>query len=307
VTTTDARHRVVRVLGSFARWLRDGWLVVGVALLMLVSLEAAYRIQAAAREAVASRGRGPKHPFADSAWFPAYRREFRSTVTETWAPYVSVRRNPFAGSLINIDSARHRRTIPGPHRAADTIRVFALGGSTMWGTDLRDQATIPSVLSRLPASKAPAGLTFDVTNFGESGRVFHARDGGARAPTARRLRAEHRHLLRRDQRRRIGGAIWTGRSAMNEVNRPRDFQLGRVIYGPETDLRSDAYGPITAFAPRDRRSAAAHGPSSPAGRATPSRSASAHRPRSDSLSRSGAVRRRTFRRAACRPCRPACH
>jgi hypothetical protein len=247
MTTTDARHRIVRVLQSLARWARDGWLIVGVTLLVLVGLEAGYRLQAAVRVAIASPTSTisldpsrPRHPYTDSSWFRTYGREYDSSFTLQWKPYVYFRRPPFSGSVINVDSAGHRRTIPGPRPAADTIRVFVFGGSTLWGTDLRDAATIPSVLSRVLASKATSDVTFDVTNLGETGYVFTQE----MLELELQLRVGHvpNIVVFYDGINDVGAAVQSGQVGlpMNESNRVREFQLGRVIYGTELGPASDA-------------------------------------------------------------------
>src|SRR5207247_5372597 len=93
--------------------LRDGWLICGIALGMLLGAELAYRGQAALRRAVArfSPSQEPPHPYADSSWFAPYLKEQRASRVLRWAPYVYFRRVPYRGRYINVDSVGHRYTL----------------------------------------------------------------------------------------------------------------------------------------------------------------------------------------------------
>ena len=71
-------HQRIRTL---LHLVRDGWLMVGLALVLLLLLEGGYRLQAAARDRIGLRlirQPGPpipdetsRYPYADSAWFVA--------------------------------------------------------------------------------------------------------------------------------------------------------------------------------------------------------------------------------------------
>lgn len=132
---------------------RDGWLIIGVTLLLFVALEATYVAQAAARRilrgesASAPFGMDPDHPHAREAWWA----DFMAQDPEAGA----LRYDPFRGwwpqgrrsRFVNTDADGRRVTMqppiaPGPHR-----RVYMFGGSVMWGWLIRDSSTIPSLVA----------------------------------------------------------------------------------------------------------------------------------------------------------------
>jgi hypothetical protein len=97
---------------------------------------------------------------------PDYWREFLA-LENGWSPYVYWRRRPHQGRFINVDSNGLRATVPSG--APDTSpKIFMFGGSTTWGTGVRDEFTIPSVLARELAQR---GLAATVVNFAETGWV----------------------------------------------------------------------------------------------------------------------------------------
>jgi lysophospholipase L1-like esterase len=232
---------IVQGMRRLGQGLRDGWLMVGVTLLFLVGLEVAYRAQSGVRHALTSaRGPGPvRGPYADSAWYPAYLKEYDATFAMHWKPFVYFRRPAFAGQFINVDSVGHRPTVHPTPPAGDTIRVFFFGGSTMWGSYLRDGATIPSVASQRLAATAPPGVTFDVTNFGESGYTFTQEV----LELELQLRAGNVPdvVMFYDGMCDIGSAAQFGQVGVsqNESNRAREFELGRAVFGSETGVGSD--------------------------------------------------------------------
>lgn len=109
----------------------------------------------------------------DTTQLKEFVEEFCQSYKAHWTSYVYYRRNPFTGKLITIDTNGIRYTprwSPHPNSSDPSLRIFLFGGSTMWGTGVRDSGTIPSALSRLIASdsgEAPA----QVVNMGESGYV----------------------------------------------------------------------------------------------------------------------------------------
>lgn len=220
-------------------WLRDGWLIIGSTMLLLIGLEVCYRGQSALRHAVSSpRAPGGIKAPNDSAWFQAYIREYDRTFRLQWKPYVYFRRPPFTGEYITVDSAGHRRTLPGPRHDADTVHVFFFGGSTMWGSYLRDDATIASVTAKRLESWNP-DVSFAVTNFGESGYVFTQ----GMLELELQLRAGNLPdvVVFYDGINDVASAVQRGEAGVpqNELNRAREFEFGRAIYGTETGVGSD--------------------------------------------------------------------
>jgi lysophospholipase L1-like esterase len=231
----------VNVLRRVFQGVRDAWLMLGIALLMFVLLELGYRAQAGARRAIRGAGGSSiKGPYADSAWFPTYEREYVASFRLRWKPYVYFRRPFLSGEYINVDSAGHRRSVPGPKPARDTLRVFFFGGSTLWGTYQRDFATIPSVAAARLSESTPANAAIEVTNFGESGYVssqelleleMQLRDG--KRPDV---------VVFYDGINDVASAVQAGVAGLpqNESNRVREFDFGRAISGTETGVGSDA-------------------------------------------------------------------
>lgn len=157
--------------------IRSVWISVGVALLVLVSLEGAARVGIAlyerrrptTDEAVFDVRLGADDP-AGPDWAKEYFREFADARQSEWHPYVYWRRRPYRGGYINIDKAGIRRTwnstsAPSPNQ----LRVFMFGGSTVWGYGVRDEFTIPSLVSKRLTNHLATGVW--VTNFGEWGYV----------------------------------------------------------------------------------------------------------------------------------------
>lgn len=90
-----------------------------------------------------------------------------------WQPYVYWRSLPFEGRYVNVTADGLRHTV-SPSREgignseAKPVRIFMFGGSTLWGSGVRDAYTIPSLLQ---ASLVARGLNVEVTNFGQLGYV----------------------------------------------------------------------------------------------------------------------------------------
>jgi lysophospholipase L1-like esterase len=160
----------LRVLG----WVRDAWLILGLAILLLAAVEMAYR----ATLALGSHEPGAEpdstailrmHPYAREPWWPEWRENQRrqdESLSYGFDGYRGYWARPFQSTWLNIDSAGVRRTVqpdPGPRAR----RVLMLGGSTMWGYTVRDSHTIPSLLA---AELRARGIDdVEVVNLAQSG------------------------------------------------------------------------------------------------------------------------------------------
>ncbi len=94
------------------------------------------------------RGREDLPYFQQQDWAKTYWREYREAWDERpreYRPYVIWRSDPFTGRTLNID-ADGRRLTPGAECGPDSLTVFAVGGSTMWGTGVPDWGTIPAFI-----------------------------------------------------------------------------------------------------------------------------------------------------------------
>lgn len=156
--------------------LRTTWVSFGVALMVLALLEGVAELPDSMRK----RAVDPHRLVIDAAyrsdptkgpkWVTEYFREFEESLQAEWRPYVYWRRKPYRGTYINIDKAGFRRTWNGtPAPSLGQLKIFMLGGSTMWGEGASDEFTIPSLVSKKLANRVATGVW--VTNFGESGYV----------------------------------------------------------------------------------------------------------------------------------------
>lgn len=160
--------------------IKNTWIVLGVTLLLLVTLElglsslffaydfyhnhdvAASKINDDRKRADAYKGK---------EWVEKYYEEFWLASNMDWKPYVYWRRKPYASQYVNIDKDG-RRFCPVCRKSYSSddkaMKIFVFGGSTIWGTGIRDQYTIPALLE---VKLAERGRHVEVTNFGESGYV----------------------------------------------------------------------------------------------------------------------------------------
>jgi hypothetical protein len=150
---------------------RDGWLMVGITILMFLGLEGAYRLQSAIRGKSSGEPAvdSTQHPYAGQRWFHElsdgpngvnaidYRLD---TYRGHWPA-------PRRSTFLNIDSAGRRLTVSRIEDSATAIRVFTLGGSSMWGFTSRDSFTIPSLLSQRLATRGFANV--EVVNLAQAG------------------------------------------------------------------------------------------------------------------------------------------
>ncbi len=150
------------------RGLREVWVGVGVTLVALGMAEGAARLVWAVRAQPADR-RIHADGYPAEPWVAQMFDENRRCAHLRWEPYVYWRRTPCSGRYVNVDAAGLRRTWalsvqPGRR----PLRIFFFGGSTAWGTGVRDEHTIPSELAQYLAR---AGTYAEVVNYGETGYV----------------------------------------------------------------------------------------------------------------------------------------
>ena len=86
-------------------------------------------------------------------------------------PFIGWRTRDFHGTFINVDSNGMRRTIQsGLNPQADSsCMLYCFGGSTMFGSYVRDQGTIPSFLT---SSLLREGVQCSVFNYGDQAFTF---------------------------------------------------------------------------------------------------------------------------------------
>jgi len=105
--------------------------------------------------------------YDEQVWAADMFREEVDASEMKYEPYVAFRRaSNYRGKYVNLDKNSHRKTSECGISSDDPIQIFVFGGSTVWGTGARDQATIPSFVSQYLCEK---NMPVKVTNFGESG------------------------------------------------------------------------------------------------------------------------------------------
>jgi hypothetical protein len=140
-------------------WLRDGWIALGIALLMFFALEGVYRGLQRLRHGpppdIVGRVVTPGHPYAGQAWFAELKPGLDARKNR-FDPYRSYWPGPVKSKYVNIDSAGRRITPQPVPDTAGVLHVLMLGGSTMWGFTARDSFTIPALTAaRLAAHGVP--------------------------------------------------------------------------------------------------------------------------------------------------------
>ncbi|MHC4945234.1 MAG: SGNH/GDSL hydrolase family protein [Planctomycetota bacterium] len=169
-----------RKLRSMAAIVRKFWYLLGIALLIFLFVEVGLALAFLAKDLIEGdpewlrieRGRAFADGYQNAIWPEEFFEEFEESNFTEWHSYVYWRRKAFEGSHIHIDGNGRRRTWNPPAGANPGVRkpyrIFMFGGSTLWGTGVRDDYTLASCLSR---TLNEAGLAVEVVNFGESGYV----------------------------------------------------------------------------------------------------------------------------------------
>jgi lysophospholipase L1-like esterase len=141
--------------------------------IVFVCLDLGVRVLYEAREAIFPAApqqvadiRANSPYYRTQPWGAQFWREFVASRRNRYQPHVLWRRAPMTGQTINVDEQGIRVT-PGAECTAGSFKVFAFGGSTMWGTGSPDWATIPAYLQS--GIKAVKDGSVCVINFGESG------------------------------------------------------------------------------------------------------------------------------------------
>lgn len=142
---------------------------MGITLMMLVLIEAGFSVYYHFQQTQDSRVTADC--YSGEEWVRKYYEEFNECSVEQWTPFVYWKRSPYSGNYINIDDDGLRRTVfktDSKVKAKKKLRIFMFGGSTLWGTGVRDEFTIPSLVGSELSEK---GLNVEVLNFGETGYV----------------------------------------------------------------------------------------------------------------------------------------
>ncbi|MCK6371501.1 MAG: hypothetical protein L6Q83_09310, partial [Gammaproteobacteria bacterium] len=139
------------ILKRVVSFLRTAWLALGTAFVILLMMEVVFAafFTADGGSMWSDPQRGDSRASADSyqgePWAKDLYEEFVRSAAVDWFPYVYFRRQRFDGQYINIDANGIRRTANNTLAASTPKRLFMFGGSTVWGTGVRDEFTIPSL------------------------------------------------------------------------------------------------------------------------------------------------------------------
>src|SRR5713226_8241663 len=146
------------VLRAVIFHIRNAWLICGITILLLLGVElvsyvlVSIRYVLASYEGILIDPRSQADGYGNTTWAEAYFKELASLPGFKWHPYVYWRRVPSKGHFFNIDKDGLRKTwnaMEQTHSELPRVRIFMMGGSTMWGTGARDEETIPSILAQL--------------------------------------------------------------------------------------------------------------------------------------------------------------
>jgi lysophospholipase L1-like esterase len=157
-------------------YIKNIWLVVGITLVLFFGLEVFSYVFLKCYSLVIHRGayvdeRSQADGYEDRSWAVQYFDELASLPGFKWHPYVYWRRVPSEGHSFNIDEEGLRKTWNAKKGDSELprVRIFMMGGSTIWGIGARDEETIPSIVAQLLTREYK--LNVEVTNFGASGYV----------------------------------------------------------------------------------------------------------------------------------------
>jgi hypothetical protein len=159
-----------KAAGATGRLIRDGWLMIGVTILMFVMLEWGYRLVAGPEFRVQRVTQVPPgHPYENVEWFKEFNEGGSGPNGRRFLvdPYRFHRLGPMHTKFLTVDSLGHRQTVNIMRDSATALRVFMLGGSAMWGFTARDSFTIPS---HVAAALRQRGFdNVEVKNLAEAG------------------------------------------------------------------------------------------------------------------------------------------
>ena len=147
------------------------WIQVGLTLVLfgIVSMASGAIVKRLRR--AQDRVPDPIEAYQGKSWAAEYFSSLKR-VRMRWYPYVYWKGTPMTSRYLNIDPNGNRVTWNQPRQAGDgrpALRIFMMGGSTTWGTGVRDDHTLPSLLAQRFAHN-PA-FDVEVTNLAQIGYV----------------------------------------------------------------------------------------------------------------------------------------
>ncbi|AMV38336.1 SGNH/GDSL hydrolase family protein [Planctomyces sp. SH-PL62] len=221
----------VRNLLRILRLFRDGWLLLGLSLVLALVLETGLRGAFALKDRVAAPAspdpRVVRDGYGGQAWPVEHYRELEA-LADRWEPYTYFRQRPFQGRTITVDD-RGRRAVwratteqGGGGEASPPVKILMLGGSSLWGFGARDDETIPSLMARALHER---GVVVEIRNLSEIGYVSTQEV----VALVRELQAGYRPdvVLMYDGANDAASALLEGAAGLttNERNRVLEFNM----------------------------------------------------------------------------------
>lgn len=108
-------------------------------------------------------------PYKDKEWAPEFWKYHGGAFNCVYEPFVGWARREYHSKYTNVDSRGVRKTWNPEYSHGTPATIYVFGGSTVWGTGVRDDYTIPSHLSKLLNNN---GYDFIVYNYGDTGYTF---------------------------------------------------------------------------------------------------------------------------------------
>jgi len=161
------------ILKKFIKFARDLWIILGIATLMLVTIEVGFALAFYVRgfwHSTYIDNRIRADTYTDPSWVATYYQEHEQLGKPRWRSYVYWRRPPYSGRYVNVNSDGVRKTYDATtsEETSLAMKVFMFGGSTMFGSCERDDFTISSIFAKEVKNK---GINCEVVNFGQEAYV----------------------------------------------------------------------------------------------------------------------------------------
>ena len=208
-------------------------LIVGINLLLVIAYGGYQLVKS---EHDDTRGELPN--YAGHTWANQHFREHNSLDTE-YRSYVGWRRLPFEGETIAIDDEGIRKTVQHPDVSDSSTVVVFLGGSTMWGTGVNNENTIPSIFSELGQG------AYRSVNLGEAS--YRSYQGYLFLKQQMREGLIPDVIISYDGVNELHGF----RAELEATSHDREYQIKSVMKGQDTQhaltLSSFFFGPMQAF------------------------------------------------------------
>jgi lysophospholipase L1-like esterase len=166
-----AKATAVRFAARVAYWVAVFWIQIGLTLVLFWIVSAAAGLIVKKIRHASYRKPPPEEAYRGAPWVGEYFTSL-NRVRMRWNPYSYWKGSPMSSPNLNIDAMGNRVTWHARRAGGNgrgPLRIFMMGGSTMWGTGVRDDYTVASLMARRLAGN-PA-YDAEVTNYAQIGYV----------------------------------------------------------------------------------------------------------------------------------------